>query len=107
MHIRAIEHWEAGIGPLECEEQVGAAEQHDLGALLGREDARIGRASSAPLGATTVADEMAPYSRVSITIRVPMMPTDLNLPRFTAASTSGIPFRIGKGDIGRSSPMQK
>ena len=34
MHVGAIEHREAGIAPLECEEEVGPAEQNDLGALL-------------------------------------------------------------------------
>ena len=34
VHISAIEHGEAGIAPLECEEEVGPAEQNDLGALL-------------------------------------------------------------------------
>ena len=34
VHIGAIEHGEGGIVPLEREEEVGAAEQNDLGALL-------------------------------------------------------------------------
>ena len=54
-----------------------------------------------------MADEIAPYSCVSITMRVPMIPMVLNFPRLTAASTFGMPLSIGNGDIGRSSPMQK
>jgi hypothetical protein len=34
VHIRAIEYGEAGIAPLESEEEAGHAEQHDLGALV-------------------------------------------------------------------------
>jgi hypothetical protein len=34
VHIGAIEHAEASIAPLEREEEVGPAEQNDLGSLL-------------------------------------------------------------------------
>ena len=34
VHIGAIEHRETGVVPLEREEEIGAAEQNDLGALL-------------------------------------------------------------------------
>ena len=34
MHVGAIEHGEARIAPLEREEEIGPAQQNDLGALL-------------------------------------------------------------------------